>query len=293
MEWRCAWCGKPHEANDPPCDNCGHGEFEKAVVPIASDSADDGESQTVWVCTECEKEHPKHTPPCDRCGGGPLERREVTYDQEAVLAEMRGEDDTTRSSAAEIGYFDVLDTQLVLGFLAVGTLVAIIALGLLGVINVPFLPSSGGPVPGNATTVDGLSLTAVEAAYVTELNVRRSTAGYGNLSRDSDLASVATWFNQNRVRQDYTDSEGIDRQEFRRRIGDACGDADLVPVAFEAGISIGGNTTSSVSSPGELAGVLVTTIPEASTPTNVSKGIVGVDIHAAPDGRLYVTQFAC
>jgi 3'-5' exoribonuclease len=106
MEWRCAWCGKPHEENDPPCDNCGHGEFEKAVVPMApDDEADDGETMTQWVCQECGNEHPKHTPPCDRCGGGPLERREITYDESQVVDEMLSEID------GRIEQFDDLDLQ--------------------------------------------------------------------------------------------------------------------------------------------------------------------------------------
>lgn len=77
MEWRCEWCGKPHEANDPPCDNCGHGSFERAVRPVAPE----GEGgPTVWVCTECGNDHPRNNPPCSRCGGMDLERREQSYE---------------------------------------------------------------------------------------------------------------------------------------------------------------------------------------------------------------------
>jgi ribosomal protein L40E len=72
MEWRCEWCGKPHEENDPPCDNCGHGQFERAVVP-AGPEGDGG--PLVWVCTECGREHPRNNPPCSRCGGMDLEKQ--------------------------------------------------------------------------------------------------------------------------------------------------------------------------------------------------------------------------
>ncbi|MFC7058003.1 hypothetical protein [Halovenus salina] len=69
MEWRCEWCGKPHEEDDPPCDNCGHGQFEKAVVR-QTDLSEEGsqEATIVWVCPDCGREHPKHAPPCSRCG---------------------------------------------------------------------------------------------------------------------------------------------------------------------------------------------------------------------------------
>lgn len=73
MKWRCDWCGKPHERNDPPCDNCGHHSFERAVVPSVPD---DGGGPIEWVCTECGRSHPRHSPPCSRCGHTTLEKRE-------------------------------------------------------------------------------------------------------------------------------------------------------------------------------------------------------------------------
>lgn len=75
MRWRCEWCGKPHEENDPPCDNCGHGKFEEAVVQQAG-AGDDQDSMLVWVCTECGREHTKNSPPCSRCNNATFERRE-------------------------------------------------------------------------------------------------------------------------------------------------------------------------------------------------------------------------
>jgi hypothetical protein len=89
MEWRCEWCGKPHEENDPPCDNCGHGSFEKAVVrgPAAESGPD---STVVWACTECGREHTKNSPPCSRCNNATLERqrKEIT---EENLTEVPGD----------------------------------------------------------------------------------------------------------------------------------------------------------------------------------------------------------
>lgn len=85
MEWRCEWCGKPHEEDDPPCDNCGHGSFEKAIVARPDLAADgDPETMTVWVCTNCGRHHPKHSPPCSRCNNAELTKEEVRVDEDAL-----------------------------------------------------------------------------------------------------------------------------------------------------------------------------------------------------------------
>ncbi|WP_169302372.1 hypothetical protein [Halorientalis salina] len=298
MEWRCAWCGKPHEENDPPCDNCGHGEFEKAVVPMAPEAEDDdSDTMTVWVCSECGNDHPKHTPPCDRCGGGPLEKREVEFDQDQVMAEMLGDGDAEASDySPDIGYLDVLDAKLVVAFLAVGALVVVLGLGFAGIVNVPFLPNSG-PVPGNATAVDGLSLSTVETEYVTELNDRRAAGGADTLSRDEDLASAATWVNEQRVRRDYADGDGPSSGELRDRVSDACRESELSPVIFRTSQSVGQDAGENFENETGMARALVDayrTNPDAPESfADASNGLVGVDVHAAPDGRIYVTQLAC
>lgn len=86
MEWRCEWCGKPQEENDPPCDNCGHGKFEKAVVREKSLDSDVN-STVVWVCTACGREHTKNSPPCSRCNNAKLERqrKEITDENLTTL----------------------------------------------------------------------------------------------------------------------------------------------------------------------------------------------------------------
>jgi ribosomal protein L40E len=83
MEWRCEWCGKPHAENDPPCDNCGHGSFERAVVRRTdlAGGNENPDTMTVWVCTACGREHPKHSPPCSRCNNGTLEQQEKRVDE--------------------------------------------------------------------------------------------------------------------------------------------------------------------------------------------------------------------
>jgi hypothetical protein len=98
MEWRCEWCGKPHDEDDPPCDNCGHGSFERAVVQRTDLADSDPDTTTVWECTACGREHPKNSPPCSRCNNATLERREKRVD-ESNLTERPGSGDYETVSA--------------------------------------------------------------------------------------------------------------------------------------------------------------------------------------------------
>ncbi|MFB6164532.1 MAG: hypothetical protein ABEJ31_05185 [Haloarculaceae archaeon] len=292
MKWRCAWCGKPHEANDPPCDNCGHGEFEKAVVPLAPESdADDGETITAWVCADCGHEHPKFTPPCDRCGGQDLERREIVYDEEAVVSEMLDEERGLGGPSADVSYLEVLDAKLLFGFVAVALLIAVVAAGMLGYVDVPGIPGPAGPVPGNATATHGLSLSGVEGAYVTELNARRSANGYDNLTVDSRVTDAATYYNQQRVRATYGDGDAPKPKAVGDRLGDACTLGNLTYVSYSVRPG-----DAQFDSAHDLARTLVAArlhsdgAGQFATPPH---GLVGVDVHQAPDGAINVTQFSC
>jgi len=101
MEWRCEWCGKPHEEDDPPCDNCGHGSFERAVVRRTDlAEAGDADTMTVWVCTACGREHPKNSPPCSRCNNASLERKQKRID-ESNLTDRPGSSSTGGVSAEQ------------------------------------------------------------------------------------------------------------------------------------------------------------------------------------------------
>ena len=88
MEWRCEWCEKPHAENDPPCDSCGHGKFERAVVPVGPEG--DG-NPLVWVCASCGRTHQRNTPPCSRCGHAKLAKQEQGFDEDDPLASVREE----------------------------------------------------------------------------------------------------------------------------------------------------------------------------------------------------------
>jgi len=291
MKWRCTHCGKPHERNDPPCDNCGHSEFEKAVVPMAPEGDEDAATTHAWICTECGNDHPKHTPPCDRCGHSNLERREIKFDEEEVVAEMLGEGQDRSTPSADVSYLDVLDAKLVAMFLGVGALIVVLALGFTGVIHVPGI-SPVGPPPGEAETASGLSLADVEDAYVAELNDRRAAEDAGALTVDENLQSGATYANQELVRADYADGDGPDPQEVRSRVGDTCEDIQPASFAVESNLGQEGDTT--FETEGELAAALVEEYRSVSGgPEEPENGLIGVDVHVAPDGTVYVTQLVC
>lgn len=292
MKFRCTYCGKPHERNDPPCDNCGHSEFEKAVVPMAPEAEDEDASTTyAWICTECGNDHPKHTPPCDRCGNATLERRELSYDEDEIVEEML-EDSSGRTPSADVSYLDVLDAKLVLLFLGVAALVAYLALGFLGIVQIPGI-SPTPPVPGNATAADGLVFADVESAYVDELNARRSEQGYGNLTLDENLDAAATAYNQQRVRRDYGEIDSASEDRARSEIGDVCGDATPILVTFPPDLQLG-EEGMEFETERELARLLAEPGTNTREPlVEAERKLTGVDVHVAPDGVLYVTQIVC
>jgi len=296
VKWRCEWCGKPHEENDPPCDNCGHSEFEKAVVPAAPEG-DETTSDAygyVWVCTECGNDHPKNTPPCDRCGHDTFERQAIEYDEDEVMDEMLGESSTSSTPSVDVGYLDVLDAKLVVAFLVVLGLVAVIGLGTVGIVDLSRygIGPSPGPVPGNATAAGSLSLAEVESAYVAELNERRSGAGVAELTRDDQLADAARFANQQRVRVDYGDGSPADEAEISSRIGDACGGRVLVD-EFEVETDLDTDPDAFGSERALASALLDASGRSDGSFAEADRGRTGVDVHIAPDGTVYVLQYAC
>lgn len=296
MKWRCSWCGKPHEDNDPPCDNCGHHEFEKAVVPMAPEADAADATSHVWVCTECGNDHPKHTPPCDRCGNATLERRELTYDEDEVLDEMLGGESSGPS--ADVGYLDVLDAKLAAGFLAVGALVLVLALGFLGVVSVPGLdigPAEEITAPGNDTQVGHISLQAVETEYVSQLNAQREANGYEPLSVDEDVTLAASNVNKQRVRAVFVGEETPTENDLHTQVADSCG-SSVEARAFElpTGAMPGGSITGydSEAAVGEaLLDQRITNGPIQYQ--EAERNVIGVDVHVGPNDRVYVLQVVC
>jgi len=269
-KWICEWCEKPHDRNDPPCDNCGHHKFEKAVVPVAPESTDH-EREPIWACPECGRQHQKNSPPCSRCGHASLERR-VPDDQD-FEAELGG-----------TSYRDVLEPKYVAAMVFAVVAGGVLLLGLLGVIS---LPGMGGDslavsnVPGDATTADGLSLTEIEEQYVVVANEQR--AQDDQLARNDRLDDVAQFYNQRRVKASYGDGAIPSDDRLQGAIGDACGRSQAAFLPFNA-FRDGG--LSEFDSERAVAERLV-----GDSPPEGSQ--LGIDVHALPDGGLSVTYFVC
>ncbi len=271
MEWRCEWCGKPHAEDDPPCDNCGHGTFERAIVREAPGS----DSTTLWVCTACGREHPKHNPPCSRCGNPTLERRERTVDEADVTAPS---------------YLDLLTPRYALGFVAAIVLGTVLLLGLAGIVDLPGLGDEPVPevtdVPGNADSIDGVATAAIEAGYLDRFNERRSTAGASQLERHERLDAIATFYNQRRVTRDFSGEQLPPSEQLNDLLEGPCrSEVGIVPLT----VSLPDDDTAAA------IGRTLADTNEADDPAQLPAelGRTGLDVHAAPDGSLYLTQFTC
>ncbi|MFB6309070.1 MAG: hypothetical protein ABEH35_07050 [Haloarculaceae archaeon] len=269
MEWRCAWCGKPHEEDDPPCDNCGHNKFERAIQQVTE--ADP--TEPVWVCPECGRQHQKNSPPCSRCGHVTLEQRQPDYSD---LEEIGG---TT--------YRDVLEPRYVAGFLVAGLLGIVLILGVAGVID---LPGAAGPQMPDAPSADtgNLSLAAVERAYVEDLNDRRTGQGADALARDDGLDEVATYYNRRLVESEYGDARPPTAEELNENFDVRC-DGEVVFLPYQ-------RTPESPVTSYDAAGLADVLGPERGdieALTADARSRIGVDVHVAPDERVYVTVVAC
>lgn len=273
MEWRCEWCGKPHEEDDPPCDNCGHGSFEKAVVQQTDLSEDGPEATTVWVCTECGREHPKHSPPCSRCGNATLERAESRVDESELSAP---------------GYRDLLTPLYALALAGVLVLAVVFALGATGVVDVPGFPDNGVPtvenVPGNATHAGNVSLAAVEDAYVETVNDQRETDGVARLERTSGLDEVATFYNQRAVKSVENNSTIVSEERIGNLLSGKCNS--------QATSGFGSVRQNGSSDPTALGTRFATQLQRAELGPDQSATKIGVDAHSVAD-RLYLSYIIC
>ena len=302
MKWRCEWCGKPHAENDPPCDNCGHGEFEKAVVPAAPE----GDAYTsdayghVWVCTECGNDHPKNTPPCDRCGHNKFERQPIEFDEDAVMEEMLGRSGGgTTTPSADVSYLDVIDAKLALLMLGVVALVVLLGLSFLGIVSLPGVdigPSQPVDAPGNDTTYRGLSLSTVEAEYLAALNERRVEAGNAELEPDEGLEGLAEAVNKRRVAADYADGDAPNIQALVDDANLDCGRVGVrrvtVPATRLANGSLGSYETESRAARGLVENQLAVGAADDEF-LDAASNRGGVDVHVAPDGNVYVVIAGC
>jgi DNA-directed RNA polymerase subunit RPC12/RpoP len=270
MKWRCEWCGKPHEENDPPCDNCGHGTFEKAVVRETGPTAgSDPETTTVWVCTECGRTHTKHSPPCSRCGNHKL-----------VMEEQRVGDDELDAP----GYLDLLTPRYLIGLVVVLGLATVFLLGVTGVVDVPGFGTSVPEVedvPGSATTAGNASLDDVEESYVSTLNDRRTNEGTSEVSRSEELDEVATYVTRQNVKADYGDARKPSADRVRNLLDERCDGERTIQLLTRQG-----NETATAAELGVGFALESSTGPDGATE-------VGVGTHTAPDGEIYLTLIIC
>lgn len=275
MEWRCTWCGKPHEENDPPCDNCGHNKFERAVEQVPP-AETDGPSDPVWVCTECGRQHTKNSPPCKRCGNVELEQRQPDWDDLDELGE------TT--------YRDVLEPRYVAGYAIAAVLGITLLLAYAGVVTLPGMgrPPIPDDVAGEGEQVGDLSLSAVETAYVDALNDRREGAGVGAVTNDSDLTWYAAYVNKRTVQNATGAGPALSREEFRR-VTEYCDRQPLVGryTVFSTG------STENFDTEASLATTLLESWDGRSDALTDGQTRVGVDVHVAPNDRIFVTVAVC
>ncbi len=277
MEWRCEWCGKPHEENDPPCDECGHGKFEEAVVQVDTGSVNTGTTY-VWVCEECGRNHPKNSPPCSRCGHMYLEKREQAFD------------DSELESAS---YFDIGKEYIA----ASVALVAVVALVATGIIPIPGLGGDDlDDVPGEAEMADGHNLSDAESAIAVRINERRAEEGVPDLRDDSDLDAVAERYNKLLVEARYGDGERESLQDSYDEVGYECArtpakEVGVVPSRDDE------RPLAAYDNESEFATVVVWEFTSGNSRNEeffaADRDAVGVDVHVAPDGSVFVTMTAC
>jgi len=278
MEWRCEWCEKPHEENDPPCDNCGHGSFEKAVRQVNHDVVPGG---TVWICQDCGRSHQRNSPPCKRCGGADLRIREGAPETDPL------DDIGTR-------WLDVLEPKYVAGYAVVAVLLGVLLLSAVGVISLPTLGGPEGPppvpeAPGSADGVGDLSLAGVEDAYVAELNERRAAEDAGQLTRNATGDEAASYYNKATVAAAAGDGERPDREAITR-FPLACDTPVLV--SYRVAPERTGRPVSEFDNESQLATALVDSYVERGNAFR-DGDTVGVDVHVAPDDTVFVTYVVC
>ncbi|QLK26005.1 hypothetical protein HYG81_18315 [Natrinema zhouii] len=291
MKWRCTRCGKPHAENEPPCDECGHNAFEKAIVRVddGSQSGTEGgvdsdpeltESGTVdtgpdyvWACTNCGRKHVRNTPPCSRCGNPDLERVEQTY--EGLEREL-----------ATPSWFEVAKPYLPI-LVVMGVVVALFATG---VISPSVLPGIGPPsppdAPGEGTEVAGIDLEATEEEIHDRLEDERESSE--SRTHDDGLAAYAEYQNRGFVAMEFDgrEPEAVDVDEFDH----GCGDSRVA----SRPLTLTDVSVQNYSDESALGDAIAEELL-AEYGDNVLTGFdaEGFDVHRAPNGDVFVFYAAC
>ncbi len=289
MKWRCTRCGKPHAEDDPPCDECGHNAFEKAIVRVdETDDDRDGERsgsdpiptgtvetgpEYVWACTNCGREHVRNAPPCSRCGNPDLERVERTYE------------DVERDLETP-SWFEVARPYLPL-FAVIGIVVALFATG---IVSPSVLPGIGPPsppdAPGQADEAAGLDLEATAAAVHDRLEDERDRSD--SRTYDEGLAAYAEYYNRMLVAVEFDDAEpdAPDPNAFDH----GCGGAQVVTAQ-----STLTELTVDEYEDERAFGDAIAEALLAEYGEDMRSGFdaEGIDVHVAPNDAVYVFYSAC
>ncbi|MFD1564905.1 hypothetical protein ACFR99_15310 [Haloarchaeobius amylolyticus] len=293
MKWRCTWCGKPHAENDPPCDNCGHNTFEKAVVradenregqhsavasgdpdgePVPSGTVDTGPDY-VWACTNCGREHVRNTPPCSRCGNPDLEKVEQTY--EGLERDL----ETPSWLAVAKPYLPVL-----------AVIALVIALFVTGIVPPSVLPGIGPPsppdAPGEGAEASGIDLAATAELVHDRLEADRTSSD--SRAYDDGLAAYAEYQNRRLVAIEFEEREpgGVDADEFDH----GCGEASVVGAPVTLPNSSIGEYEDESALADAIAGELGSRYGEDM---QTGYDAEGIDVHVAPNGDVYAFYAAC
>ncbi len=266
MTWRCTWCGREYDADDPPCETCGRESFER----VDGDSSAFETDSYVWVCENCGREHVKNAKICTGCSHPSLAKRPV------------GGDDLADELEAP-GYLDVGWPYL----LGAGVVVAVVALALAGAIPVPGVGGPPAPpeAPGEATTAAGLDLRTVEGELRGEFEAERGT----ERDRDDGLSALATYAVRHDVATRYDpDYEGEIPEV--RAFGPDC--------ATELGGDVVELSVRPDAYDGEaaLAEAVAADLLERDAVERLVTGEAGAEavaVHVTPDGALAVAYVAC
>jgi len=273
VKWRCPQCGKPHERNDPPCDNCGHHKFERAVVPQAK--AEDDYEQFVWACTACGRHHQRNNPPCSRCGNGTFEKKPLEYED--------FEGDSTTTYRELVGRQEIALVGVIVALLVVGVV------GFLGIVDIPGITPAGPPtvedVPGDSERSGSVALADIESALLESIDAQRDGQ---QLQRSDGLDSTATFSVRFLAKGLLAGEQRPISGEDLQRFDTPCN--GLPSLAFGQS-----GTTTGESADAEAVAAAISPAPFEGdpAPTAASVSRIGVGSHAAPDGTVFVVLAYC
>ena len=262
MGWQCDDCGTV--STSPPCDECGSESGEYTGF--------------VWVCSDCGRQSAKNNPPCPRCGGMDLEQRRPDYSDIDDEISVPG--------------YAQLAKPLVPLFLVVAIVVALFATGVVPLPEDLDVALNGPRVvdtPGSADEAGGLNLSDVESGILDRVDGYRAERGEDALARDDTLADMATFATQRQVAGEY---DGGSVRGGLRDFSPDCQPAILLLGSTDGG----GATIDDFENESAAARALFDALvaeADSSAAIEDATDAHGVDVHVAPDGRIYAAYAVC